>query len=92
MAIFHLSVKPVQRSKGRSATAAAAYRAAAKIADARTGELHDYTRKRGLSTPRSSRQRAGRLIVPVFGTWPKRRKEEKTARLLASTNSHCLRN
>ena len=48
MAIFHLSVKPVQRSKGRSATASAAYRAAAKIADARTGELHDYTRKRGV--------------------------------------------
>jgi hypothetical protein len=43
MAIYHLSVKPISRSDGRSATAAAAYRAAAKISDVRTGELHDYT-------------------------------------------------
>lgn len=45
MAIYHLSVKVVQRSKGRSATAAAAYRAGEKIVDDRTGETHDYTRK-----------------------------------------------
>lgn len=51
MAIYHLSVKPVSRSAGRSATAAAAYRAGergAPIMDQRTGELHDYTRKRGV--------------------------------------------
>jgi hypothetical protein len=33
------------RSKGHSATAAAAYRAADRIHDERTGETHDYTRK-----------------------------------------------
>tara|TARA_R100000935_G_scaffold27748_1_gene47996 strand:- start:1241 stop:1588 length:348 start_codon:yes stop_codon:yes gene_type:complete len=33
------------RSKGRSATAASAYRAAERVRDARTGEVHDYTRK-----------------------------------------------
>lgn len=48
MAIYHLSAKPVQRSKGRSATAAAAYRSGEKLKDERTGEIHDYTRKRGV--------------------------------------------
>lgn len=48
MAIYHMSVKPVSRSKGRSSTAAAAYRAACKIEDKRTGEKHDYTKKEGV--------------------------------------------
>lgn len=48
MAIYHLSVKAISRSAGRSATAAAAYRAGVEIADTRTGEVHDYTRKRGI--------------------------------------------
>jgi len=48
MAIYHLSVKAISRSAGRSATAAAAYRAGAEITDTRTGEVHDYTRKRGI--------------------------------------------
>ena len=50
MAIFHLSVKTVSRSAGRSATAAAAYRAGCKITDERTGEIHDYTRKGGVES------------------------------------------
>ena len=50
MAIFHLSVKTVSRSAGRSATAAAAYRAGVEIADERTGEIHDYTRKGGVES------------------------------------------
>ncbi len=44
--MFHLSVKPISRASGRSATAAAAYRAGAEIEDLRTGETHDYSRKR----------------------------------------------
>lgn len=48
MAIYHLSVKPVQRSKGRTATAAAAYRSGVCLKDERTGEVHDYTRKQGV--------------------------------------------
>lgn len=48
MAIYHMSVKPVQRSKGRSSTAAAAYRAACKIEDKRTGLEHDYIKKEGV--------------------------------------------
>ena len=66
MAIFHLSVKAVSRAKGRSATAAAAYRAATKILDERTGLLHDYSRKHGVAhteilapddSPSSARER-----------------------------------
>jgi hypothetical protein len=49
MAIYHLKVKPVQRSKGQSSIASAAYRAGVSLYDARTGEIHDYTRKRGIS-------------------------------------------
>ena len=48
MAIYHLSVKTISRSAGRSVTAAAAYRASQKITDARTGEVHDYSRKQGV--------------------------------------------
>ncbi len=50
MAIFHLSVKTISRSAGRSATAAAAYRAGVKIADERTGEIHDYRRRSGVES------------------------------------------
>ena len=48
MAIFHLQVNTVSRSAGRSATAAAAYRAGERIVDEQTGEIHDYTRKGGV--------------------------------------------
>lgn len=48
MASYHLSVKPVSRARGRSAPAAAAYRAADRIRDERTGELFDFRRKRGV--------------------------------------------
>lgn len=48
MASNTCSIKPVKRSAGRSATAAAAYRAGAEIVDQRTGEVHDYTRKGGV--------------------------------------------
>lgn len=49
MAIYHLSAKPpISRSVGRSAVAAAAYRAGQRIVDERTGDVHDYTKKRGV--------------------------------------------
>lgn len=48
MAIYHCSVKTISRSAGRSATAAAAYRSGSRIVDERTGEIHDYSRKRGV--------------------------------------------
>ena len=46
MANYHFCLKPpISRKKGQSAVAAAAYRAAEKIQDERTGSVHDYTRK-----------------------------------------------
>jgi hypothetical protein len=48
MASYHLSVKTIKRSAGRSATAAAAYRSASVIACDREGRMHDYTAKRGV--------------------------------------------
>lgn len=50
MALYHFSANetPISRSGGRSATAAAAYRAGVRIADERTGLVHDFTRKRGV--------------------------------------------
>nr|WP_176704748.1 MobQ family relaxase [Pseudomonas sp.]AQZ19947.1 mobilization protein A [Pseudomonas sp.]QBM91776.1 mobilization protein A [Pseudomonas sp.] len=48
MALYSASVKPISRSSGRSATAAAAYRNAERILDERTGEIHDYTRRSGV--------------------------------------------
>ena len=48
MAIYHASTKPIARSAGRSAVAAAAYRAGVELVDARTGLVHDYTRRGGV--------------------------------------------
>lgn len=48
MAIYRLSAQVIGRSSGRSATAAAAYRAGACIADERSGTAHDYSRRRGV--------------------------------------------
>jgi len=48
MASYHLSVATISRAAGRSATAAAAYRAAERIDCEREGRCHDYTRKSGV--------------------------------------------
>ena len=48
MAIYYFNASVISRSAGRSATASAAYRAAEKIKDNRTGEVHDYSQKKGV--------------------------------------------
>ena len=48
MAIYHFSAKVIQRSTGRSAVAAAAYRSASELTDERVGRSHDYTAKEGV--------------------------------------------
>lgn len=59
--IFHFTMfPPISRSSGRSATAAAAYRAGEEITDERTGEVHDYTRKAGVLH--------SEIILPEGGT------------------------
>ena len=47
MADFRLSAQVIKRSSGRSATAAAAYRASERVQCERTGLTHDYSRKGG---------------------------------------------
>ena len=49
MAIFHCQIKIISRGKGKTATAAAAYRSGTKIVDDEFGETHDYTRKGGVA-------------------------------------------
>ena len=63
VAIYHFSAKTVSRAEGRSSTAAAAYRSGELIADARTGEIHDYTRKAGVV--------AGEVVIPGGSTMPR---------------------
>lgn len=48
MAIYHLSMKPIARSSGRSAVASAAYRASQKLTNERDGLTHDFTRRGGV--------------------------------------------
>lgn len=48
MAIYHLQAKVIGRSSGRSATGAAAYRAGERIEDRRTGQVFDYSQRRGI--------------------------------------------
>lgn len=50
MAIFFLRVQTVRRAAGRSIVAAAAYRAGERIADQRTGQTFDYSRRKGVVT------------------------------------------
>lgn len=48
MAIFHYSVKAINRSSGRSSVAAAAYRSGENLRDERTGQVYDYERREGV--------------------------------------------
>ena len=45
MAIYSFRMQVISRGKGRTATAAAAYRSGEKIKDEQTGDVHDYRRK-----------------------------------------------
>jgi Ti-type conjugative transfer relaxase TraA len=48
LAIYHLSMKPIARSSGRSAVASAAYRAGECLTNERDGLTHDFTRRNGV--------------------------------------------
>ncbi|WP_431673593.1 Ti-type conjugative transfer relaxase TraA [Rhizobium leguminosarum] len=48
MAIYHLSMKPIARSAGRSAVASAAYRAAERLTNERDGLTHDFSNRTGV--------------------------------------------
>lgn len=49
MASFHFSAQVIGRSKGRSAIAAAAYRAGTRLRDEGSGIEHDYRRRSGIA-------------------------------------------
>ena len=48
MALFHLNITQIKRSRGQSAIAAAAYRAGEKLYSEYYGETSDYTKKHGV--------------------------------------------
>ena len=48
MAIYHLSIKIITRGSGKSAVAAAAYRAGENLTSQYDGMVHDYTKKGGV--------------------------------------------
>ena len=48
MSIYHLSVKAISRSDGRSAVACAAYRSGEKLLDEKYEKTQDYTKKTGV--------------------------------------------
>lgn len=49
MAFFHLSLKPIQRGKGKSLMAAISYRAGIKAESMYTGDQFDYTKKKWIT-------------------------------------------
>src|SRR3546814_4252239 len=61
MAIYHLAVKSVSRSTGRSAVAAVAYRAGVALENERDGLVHDYTRRSGVED--------AFIVVPEGAEW-----------------------
>lgn len=48
MAIYHFDLKRIQRSKGQSAVAKAAYNSRSKLLDERTGKTYNYSRRKDL--------------------------------------------
>lgn len=67
MAIYHHSTTAITRSSGRSATGAAAYRAGEKVVDERTGEVHNYRRKRGVL--------GKEIVMPDGASWKPTREQ-----------------
>ena len=67
MAIYHCSMKPVGRASGKSAVAAAAYRAGECLTNERDGLTHDFTRRDGVAY--------SEIVLPegVDATWARDR-------------------
>lgn len=67
MAIYHMSMKPIARSGGRSAVASAAYRAAVRLKNERDGLVHDFSNRQGVEH--------AEIVLPagVDGDWARKR-------------------
>ena len=85
MAIYHLAVKSVSRSTGRSSVAAAAYRSGDRLANDRDGLVHDYTGRGGVEasfivTPEGAEWAQDRSALWNAAEAAEKRKDAKTAR------------
>ncbi|WP_052149233.1 MobQ family relaxase [Sphingomonas sp. Ant20] len=85
MAIYHLAVKSVSRSTGRSAVAAVAYRAGVCLENERDGLVHDYTRRGGVEdtfivTPEGAEWAQDRSALWNAVEAAEKRKDAKVAR------------
>ena len=85
MAIYHLAVKSVSRSTGRSSVAAAAYRAGALLVNDRDGLTHDYRGRGGVEaafivTPAGAEWAQDRSALWNAAEVAEKRKDAKTAR------------
>ncbi|MET0103943.1 MAG: MobA/MobL family protein, partial [Sedimenticola sp.] len=97
MAIFSASVSKVQRAKGQSATAAAAYQLRTVIDDPKTGERHDYRRAggiigRGATVPPGATQWADPSVLAVLEEQSENRKNSTVARRAIIALPHELNN
>lgn len=85
MAIYHLAVKSVSRSTGRSAVAAVAYRAGVCLENERDGLVHDYTRRSGVEdafivAPKGAEWTQDRSALWNAAEAAEKRKDAKVAR------------
>ena len=85
MAIYHLAVKSVSRSTGRSAVAAAAYRSGDRLENERDGIVHDYRGRGGVEatfivTPEGAEWGQDRSALWNAAEAAEKRKDAKTAR------------
>lgn len=98
MADYRFSAQVISRGKGQSSVASAAYRSASRLVDERTGEIHDYTRKQGVThsevmTPKATpewmqdRQQLWSAVEAV-----ERRKDAQLAREVQLSLPHELTN
>jgi hypothetical protein len=88
MAYYRAEMKRISRTSGGSSVAAAAYRLGDRLKDERTGEIHDYTRKRGVEA-------SGTLLPKDAPDWDAERlwneaeKKEKRADSLLAKEFEC---
>lgn len=96
MAIYRLSVSVISRSSGRSAVAAAAYRAGEEIRNEREGRDHDYSRRSGVElTEIIAPGHAPEWALDRSALWnaaeiSEKRKDAQTAREVLLTLPHEL--
>jgi MobA/MobL family len=93
MAIYHYSLKTINRSTGRSSVAAAAYRSGEKLVDERTGNIYDYTRRDGVLHAEvflPDGQTVGREELWNLAETAEKRKDAKVAREIVVALPHEL--